>query len=44
MTCKEQILALVSFTTLETKRNLGHINFSKDFWDYYREQGKQMAE
>ena len=44
MTCKKQILALVSFTALETKRNLGHVNFSKEFWDCYWGQGKQIAE
>ena len=44
MTCKEKILALVSFNTLETKRNLGHVNFSKDLWDCYWGQGKQIAE
>ena len=40
MTCKKQILALVSFTALETKRNLGHVNFSKEFWDCYWGPGK----
>ena len=30
MTCKEQISTLVSFTTLETKRNLGHINLTSE--------------
>ena len=30
MTCKEQILALVSYTTLETKRNLGHVNLTSE--------------
>ena len=29
-TCKEQISTLVSFTTLETKRNLGHVNLTSE--------------
>lgn len=44
MTRKKQILTLVSFTALETKRNLGHVNLSKEFWDCYWGQGKQIAE
>ena len=31
------------FAALETSRKLDQVNFRKDFWDCYWEQGKKLA-
>ena len=31
------------FVTLEPRKKIGRVTFSKDFWDCYWEQGKTLA-
>ena len=43
-TAKKIKTSFRTFTTLETRTNLGRVNFRKDFWDCYRGQVKQIGQ
>ena len=41
--CLQEVGCVHNIPTLETRRQLGQVNFCKDFWDCYKGQEKKLA-